>query len=201
MAKVCEGAKDQANATFFKELTGVLIENLQVFLDPHDNLYKDVFKPNSTTNDTSVPSPHVGYISLLPLIFGYVPEDSEAFKATLDLVDYRIPGVIYTKFGISSLSRFDSAFQKNSNYWTGPIWINFNYLLLRSFKIYYQNNPRVKDLYSNIRSAILDTMNNNFLDRGFIFEHYNLTTGLGQGNHPFTGWSGLVNFILTEQYY
>jgi len=201
MAKVATGANDTANATFFNDLSKTLTDKISVFLDPTDNLYKDVFKPNNTDNDTSVPSSHIGYISLLPLMFGYVEENSAGFNATLDLVDYHLPGLVYTQFGISSLSREDTAFQKNSNYWTGPIWVNFNYMLLRAFKLYYWSNARVQDLYNNIRSNIVGTMNNNFANRGYIFEHYNLTTGLGQGNHPFTGWSTTINFILTEQYY
>lgn len=205
MGIICSGAGDTANATFFEGLSKTLRNNIPLFLDPSDALFKDIFQPNNTniTNpaDTpSVPSSHVGYVSLMPLMFGLVAADSTAFNATLDLLDSAIPGVMWSQYGIISLAKNDSAFEKNSDYWTGPIWINFQYLLLRAFKLYYWEAPRVQTIYRNIRADVIGTITNNYVDTGYIWEHYNLTTGLGQGNHPFTGWSTVVNFILTEDY-
>jgi mannosyl-oligosaccharide glucosidase len=164
MHQISVGAGDTANATFFGDLSQTLISKLPLFLDPADNIYKDIFKPNNTddSNTIDVPSSHVGYVSLLPLCFGHVKDNSAEFNATLDLVDYQLPGLTWSDYGIISLAKNDSKFEQNQNYWTGPIWINFNYMLLRAFKLYYWENPRVQDLYTHIREAILGTMTNSF---------------------------------------
>jgi len=199
MYKIASFMNDKGNMTYFSQLNQTLIKNLNVFLDPADNLYKDVFQP---VNDSSksVPSSHVGYVTLMPLLFGLVAENSPSFNATLNLVDSTINGVMWSPSGILSLARNDSAFEKNSNYWTGPIWVNFNYLLLRSFTKYFPTNKRAQTCFTSIKNAIVGTMIQNFENTGYIWEHYNHTTAKGEGNHPFTGWSTLIVLPLAQDY-
>jgi len=41
---------------------------------------------------------------------------------------------------------------KNDEYWTGPIWININYLVLRGLYIHYiENNPLAHTIYTELR--------------------------------------------------
>jgi mannosyl-oligosaccharide glucosidase len=75
---------------------------------------------------------HQGYVNLFPLIFGFIHPDSDHFKATLDLIEDE--DRLWTPYGIRSLSKSDPYFMKGDEYWTGPIWININYLVLSSLK-------------------------------------------------------------------
>lgn len=44
---------------------------------------------------------------------------------------------VWTQYGLRSLETNNTYFRKKSNYWTGPIWINIQYLVLRGLKLYY----------------------------------------------------------------
>ncbi len=44
---------------------------------------------------------------------------------------------LWTKYGLRSLSKSDDFFEKGNNYWTGPVWVHINYLVLRGLKLHY----------------------------------------------------------------
>mmetsp|Transcript_35083 Transcript_35083/g.31613 ORF Transcript_35083/g.31613 Transcript_35083/m.31613 type:complete len:114 (-) Transcript_35083:186-527(-) len=71
MANIAEHYGDTDNIAYLNEVKNQLIQNLDTFLDPTDYLYKDIF---TDVNDKSkiIHSQHIGYISLLPMIFGLV---------------------------------------------------------------------------------------------------------------------------------
>jgi len=71
-------------------------------------------------------------------------------------------GIIRTPYGIQSLARNDTAFQKNENYWTGPIWINYNYMMLMGLKLNYYERSDVVDTYFTLREDVLTNMNKQF---------------------------------------
>ena len=108
MSKIAAFVNDQGNVTYFEGLNEKLITNLQTFLDPTDQLYKDIF---TYENDTSanLHSQHIGYLSLLPMIFGLVDENSDQFSQIMSLL--KQDSVIWTPYGIQSLSRNDTYFQ------------------------------------------------------------------------------------------
>ena len=64
------------------------------------------------------------------MLVGLLHPDSEKLGYILDLI--KDPEELWTSFGIASLSRKDPYFGADENYWRGPIWININYLILRS---------------------------------------------------------------------
>lgn len=116
-------------------------------------------------------------------------------------VHYHLP----FSFGVRSLSASDSFYMKGDQYWTGPIWININYLLLSSLKLnYMQNacpiNERAASIYTRLRTNIINNMTKQYIQSGFIWEQYDDVDGHGKRSYPFTGWSALVTLIITEQY-
>jgi len=107
---------------------------------------------------------------------------------------------MWAEAGILSLAFNDTKFQGNSDYWTGPIWVNFQYLLLRAIHKYYPNNGQGEIVAKSLWPDFVGNMLKDFNDTGYIWEHYNWTTKNGEGNHPFTGWSTLITLIITEDW-
>ena len=86
----------------------------------------------------------------------------------------------------------------------GAVWININYLTLKSLKFYSTTEgpykEKAKRIYTELRQAIINNILKNYEENGYIWEQYNDKTGKGQGTHPFTGWSSLVVAIMAEIY-
>jgi len=147
-------------------------------------------------------STHVGYVTLFPFLFGLIPSDSDRLGKVLTLIED--PKILWTDFGLRSLSSQDKLYGKGENYWRGNIWININYLVLRSLKKnYWVPGPyfnKVQDIYSKLRKNIVTNMYNVYQKEGTIFENYHPKISKGNGQSPFTGWSSLVVLIMAEQY-
>jgi mannosyl-oligosaccharide glucosidase len=119
------------------------------------------------------------------------------------------PAYVWSPYGIRSIST-KSRYYKAKNtphdppYWRGPIWMNINFLILRSLKHYSQLEGPYKEHAKSIHDRLRDNLVNNifrvYQKTGFIFEHYDDTTGEGGGTHPFTGWSALILLIMSERY-
>lgn len=141
-------------------------------------------------------SPHVGYVSLFPLILGIADADSPRLGGIARaLAD---PAQLWSEFGILSLSRADPLFGDGENYWKGAIWININFLLVDAIERYYApHNAALKALGERLRAALVDNMLANIERNGYIWEQYSPDTGEGQRSHPFTGWSAAV-VLLTR---
>lgn len=148
-----------------------------------------------------VPVKHTGYVSLFPLLLGLINPNSPRLGRLLDIIED--PGQLWTDYGIRSLARNDSAYLSVDQYWTGPIWINMNYLLLASLKEHVNTGPfkeRVANLYRRLRANLIDNMVGEYQRNGFIWEQYSDNNGHGQRAHPFTGWSALIILIMAEEY-
>lgn len=79
--------------------------------------------------------PHVGYNSLLPLALELVPWASPDVATQLALLTD--PEQLWSNYGLRSLSKASSMYGRRNNehnapYWRGSVWINVNFLLLRS---------------------------------------------------------------------
>jgi len=177
-------------AQIFEQLKGKLHS---VFLDPGPLLYKDASRNHQF-------SPHIGYINLFPLFFGYLSNSTEAnaVNSYLKFLSTQCP--LCTNYGLTSLSPQDSYFGHGDNYWTSPIWININYLVVRGLYKFYSDMPSAKTIYSDLRKRIVENVCNNWESSGFFFENYNFYNGRGQKAHPFNGWTSLVSLILFENY-
>lgn len=117
-------------------------------------------------------SPHFGYPNFLPIAMGLIDvQDDALINAQIKYMSDA--SSVWTPYGLRSLDMKDEFFGKEDNYWRGPIWINFHYLILRGLKLFYGKNKSAQDFYTKLRSNIIGTVCGNFDSTGFFFEHYN----------------------------
>ncbi|KAF5275980.1 hypothetical protein FQA39_LY00776 [Lamprigera yunnana] len=148
-----------------------------------------------------------GYISLFPLLLKVLDPDSPKLNKTL--VDLRNPNLLWTNFGLRSLSKTSPLYMKRNTehdppYWRGPIWININFLATLALNHYsvtegpYQT--QATKIYNELRKNIINNVVKIYYSSGYIWEQYNDKTGEGSGCRPFTGWSALVVLLMSEHY-
>uniref|UniRef100_A0A7N1A481 Glycosyl hydrolase family 63 C-terminal domain-containing protein n=1 Tax=Kalanchoe fedtschenkoi TaxID=63787 RepID=A0A7N1A481_KALFE len=106
--------------------------------------------------------PHIGYVSLFPFMTKIIPSDSTILESQLDLISNK--SILWTEYGLRSLSRSSSVYMKRNTehdppYWRGPIWMNMNYLILSALHHYAQEGGPYKDraqtIYSDLRSNLV----------------------------------------------
>lgn len=148
-----------------------------------------------------------GYVSMFPFLLQILrPENPVLAKVLFDLRD---PQLLWTDYGLRSLAQTAPLYMKyntehNPPYWRGAIWINMNYLILKALNYYseipgpYQENAQ--SLYNELRKNVVSNVIKNYKRSGYIWEHYNDKTGVGEGGHPFTGWSATFVLIMAEIY-
>ncbi|KAG0224250.1 Processing alpha glucosidase I [Actinomortierella wolfii] len=150
-------------------------------------------------NDESMYVCHKGYISLFPLALGLVDPKSEKLGHILDMIHN--PDELWSPYGLRSLSKQDEYFGAGENYWRGPIWININYLVLRSLKTNYMvegpYQERVKTIYNELRDNLIQNVYKEYERTGYVWEQYDEATGEGRRSHPFTGWTSMVVLMMT----
>ncbi|KAJ8904714.1 hypothetical protein NDN08_001232 [Rhodosorus marinus] len=146
---------------------------------------------------------HEGYVTLFPMILGLEDASSPRLGSILRLV--RDEDRLWSKGGLRSLSKQDPEYGKNDGYWTGPVWMPINYLVLASLKTKYsvENGPYkelAKDTYERLRKTIVGNVYSEYKRTGTVWEQYNPETGGGQRGRDFTGWTSLVVLIMAEEY-
>ncbi|XP_044978139.1 mannosyl-oligosaccharide glucosidase GCS1-like [Hordeum vulgare subsp. vulgare] len=152
--------------------------------------------------------PHVGYVSLFPFMMGAIPPESWVLEKQLDLISNS--SVLWTDYGLRSLSRTSSMYMKRNTehdapYWRGAIWINMNYMILSGLHHYaHEDGPysvRAGELYDELRSNLIRNIVGNYQETGFFWENYDQKNrGKGKGARSFTGWTSLVVLIMAESY-
>lgn len=151
--------------------------------------------------------PEYGYVSLFPLMLEILEPSNPILGRTLS--DLSNPKLLWTPYGLRSLSKNSPYYLKYNTehdppYWRGYIWINMNFLVLRSLYNYSnRDGPYQKaagSLYSKLREALISNMFREYERSGYIWENYDDLDGKGKGSHPFTGWSGLILLIMSEKY-
>lgn len=180
----------------FQEQEESLLDSLSLFLDKSRHTYGDLVTPMYKFSPEIFRS--VGYVTLFPLMFGLIREDSPEFLSTLEAI--RSEEELWTDFGLRSLSRRDKYYMKNDQYWTGPIWIHMNFLVLRGLRLFYPRNLAAKELYSSLRANVMRNIFRVWEETGYIFENYNDLDGSGQKGHPFYGWTSTIVLIINEAY-
>ncbi|KAL3368650.1 hypothetical protein AABB24_009474 [Solanum stoloniferum] len=152
--------------------------------------------------------PHLGYVSLFPFILRLIPPDSQILESQLDLISNK--SILWTDFGLRSLSKTSSMYMKRNTehdapYWRGPIWIPLNYLIVSSLHHYSQEpgpyRERAKTVYNELRSNLIRNIVGNYKRTGYLWEQYDQKKGKGKGARLFTGWTATVLLIMAEAYH
>ena len=135
------------------------------------------------------------------------------------------PDLLYTPYGLRSLSKNSPLYMKKNTehdapYWrgdgvgtekensqlviSGPIWINLNYLAIRALHHYKTlagpHQSKAAEVYKLLRTNVVNTVMSEYFRTGYVWEQYNDRTGRGQGCKPFTGWSALTVLAMGETY-
>lgn len=112
-----------------------------------------------------------------------------------------------TDYGVRSLSLNDPYYRLGDDYWTSPIWMNINFLIIKALHGYALNQDvdytlrgSIADTYHYLRTGVTNMISNEYERTGFIWEVYDDQVGQGRDNHPFTGWSALYLNIMSEIY-
>ncbi|CAM9169154.1 unnamed protein product [Discosporangium mesarthrocarpum] len=151
--------------------------------------------------------PHIGYVSIFPLLLKLLPPDSPHLGDLLRLT--RDPVHLWSPHGLRSLSASDPLYQVPNNpgdepYWRGHIWININFLAIAALWHYsvvdgpYREEAR--GCYRELRGNVMRTVLGEYHRTGFLWEQYDDISGHGRRSHPFSGWTALVVNIMAEIY-
>jgi mannosyl-oligosaccharide glucosidase len=146
---------------------------------------------------------HDGYVVVLPLLLGLLENDSPRVGAILDLLES--PRALRSPAGVRSLSIASPFYRKGDDYWTGSVWMPFNYLTMAALHSKYgaQDGPyreRAAALYASLKSDILSNAQRVFEQTGHLWENYSPDDGSGKSGRQFTGWSALVVLIYADIY-
>ncbi|KAA8528986.1 hypothetical protein F0562_033526 [Nyssa sinensis] len=151
--------------------------------------------------------PHIGYVSLFPFMGRIIPPESWILEKQLNLISNR--SILWTDYGLRSLSRTSSLYMKYNTehdppYWRGPIWMNMNYMILSSLHHYSKEDGPYRDMakiiYKDLRSNLIRNVVRNYNQTGFVWEQYDQRKGKGKGTRLFTGWTSLIVLIMAEAY-
>lgn len=149
----------------------------------------------------------LGYVSLFPFLLQILDPESPKLEKILENI--RNPELLWTPFGLRSLSKNAPMYMKRNTehdppYWRGQIWVNVNFLAARSLHHYSKIEGPYRELsgkiYKQLRENIIKNVMQQYYKTGYIWEQYNDKTGEGSGCRPFTGWTALVVVLMGEHY-
>ncbi|KAK7023769.1 mannosyl-oligosaccharide glucosidase [Favolaschia claudopus] len=201
MKDIAEYVGETDDAMSFAEIELAILNNIDdLHWSEEKQMYCDV---GVDDEDESYHVCHQGYLSMFPLLLGLLPPSSPHLGPMLDAL--HDPEQLWSPYGLRSLSASHPQFGTGENYWKGPIWVQMNYLVLRSLHTTYaaQDGPykgRAQEIYQQLRKNIVDNVFKEYERTGYVWEQYNALNGEGMRSHPFTGWTSLVTLILAETY-
>jgi mannosyl-oligosaccharide glucosidase len=146
---------------------------------------------------------HRGYVTILPFVLGLLDASSARVGAVLDLLEDE--DELRSVAGVRSLSRRSPYYRKGNDYWTGSVWMPFNYLALAALRSKYsvEEGPyrdRAAALFLELKRSVLDNARREFERTGFLWENYSPDDGRGKSGRQFTGWSALVVLMYADMY-
>ncbi|KAJ9267077.1 CAZyme family GH63 [Paecilomyces variotii] len=190
--RIAEAIGETEDAEEFQEYETAITRNIDdLHWDEEAQTYCD-----ATIDDyeESVHVCHKGYISISPFLTGMIGPDSPRLKPILDLISD--PRELWSDYGIRSLSKKDKFYGTEENYWRSPVWINMNYMALKSLydvaTVPGPHQAQARQIYSDLRKNLVENVYREWKETGFAWEQYNPETGAGQRTQHFTGWTSLV---------
>lgn len=144
----------------------------------------------------------IGYPTILPLLLGILDPSDKRVKAILDAIED--PLVLRSRSGIRSLSKQDDMYRKGNDYWTGSVWMPFNYMTLAALRTKYsvEEGPyrkRAEKCFNDLKRSILENAFRVYKKTGQLWENYSPEEdGAGKSNRQFTGWSALVVLLYAD---
>uniref|UniRef100_A0A1A9UT33 Mannosyl-oligosaccharide glucosidase n=1 Tax=Glossina austeni TaxID=7395 RepID=A0A1A9UT33_GLOAU len=148
-----------------------------------------------------------GYVNIFPFLLEILDHDSIYLEKLMRNI--RDSEMLWTKYGLRSLSKTSPLYQKRNTehdppYWRGAIWVNINYLALRALRHYGTiEGPYAayaREIYTELRENLIENIFKEYRRTGYLWEQYDDITGQGKGCYPFTGWSSLIVLIMSEKY-
>lgn len=146
---------------------------------------------------------HEGYPTLLPLALGLLDVDDPRVSTILDSLEDST--LLRSVAGVCSLSKSDKWHRQGDDYWTGSVWMPFNYLVLAALKTKYTSKDgpyreRALKLYEGLRQTIVDNTLRVYAETGMLWENYAPDDGSGKSGRQFTGWTSLILLIIAEMF-
>lgn len=205
MAKIAAELNDAESEAYFNEWYSEIKEviNRKLWCE-EDEFYYDFDMKNQCLHKVQ------SVASFLP-IFAGICSEQQAKSLVGHLMN---PETFYTPFFIPSISKQDATY--GSDMWRGPVWINYNYMMVEALEKY-----GYVDLSKEIRDKTIDVINYWYLKKGTIYEFYdpeNLAapSELNRKGKPYEpydirvrvqsirdyGWSNTLGFdLLHNKYY
>ncbi|GHV09902.1 hypothetical protein FACS1894162_1650 [Bacteroidia bacterium] len=183
MAKIAEVLGQSRDADELKKRADKYRKNMSKLWDDkkgfYYNLHTDTKQLDSRTSPTC----------FYPLL-AKVPTQKQAQRMISEhLLN---PEEFWGEWVIPATPRNDPAFKDNF-YWRGRIWAPMNFLVYLGLRNY--NLPAARTALSEKSENLLL---NSWLERGYVFENFNATTGVGDdypNSDKFYHWGGLLGFI------
>lgn len=147
-----------------------------------------------------------GYVSLFPMLLKVLKPDSDKLGKILEDLDK--PDLLWSPYGLRSLSKSSPLYMKRNTehdppYWRGQVWINMNYLALSALRHYGVSGPhaaRARELNARLRDNVVRNILKEYKRTGYLWEQYSGEDGKGSGCKPFSGWTALVVLIMADEY-
>ncbi|GAA94992.1 glycoside hydrolase family 63 protein [Mixia osmundae IAM 14324] len=199
MSEIAAFIGEEEDKADYDEAYAAIVQNIDdLHWNEDEQMYCDL---SVNEEDESVFVCHKGYISLFPFMLGLMAPDSPHLGSVLDLL--RDPEHLWSDYGIRSLSKSDPYFGKGDGYWTGPIWIQFQAMILKALHQKYARYPgphqqQAQQIYSELRNNVVNNVKKEYDRTQYSWEQYNALTGQGQRSHPFCGWTSMVTLIMAE---
>ena len=126
-------------------------------------------------------------IGFLPLWAGIAsPDQAKALVGHLTN-----PEKFWRKFGIPSLAADDS-YYNDKGYWNGPVWVQWNYLIMRGLMDYgYENEA--KELVDRVTTVMYERLTKDHN----LWEFYS-PDDLWGGYHKTYIWAGIINRMMED---
>ncbi len=187
MARIASELRDPAGSERYWVDRGMIQDAINSTLwDDQTSFYYDLSTDGTFVEDKS-------YSGLVPLIAGVVPPERvpSILSALRDQSEFMSLAGIRSLVADSPLYKPGVAVGADSN-WRGPVWLQFNYLLVESLK---DIDPSLSE---DIRDRVVNTVEADWRATGRLHEFFDGDTAIGLGADEQAGWTALVANLIRD---